>query len=938
MPCDPAAASAGTPRSKGFLLLFLQKKKTLPFLRNPLYPGTVTMHGQAMDLDGARLQALEAENARLAARMRQAEASAASQALRAQALHWQAAVQRGNVAMIRGSLFWRLTLPLRLAVVIARGVPKTSAEGQVLHTAWKVFRKDGLRTAIAQGLAWRKRQKKAVSVLAPPAAVVAPAGPPAGFSPLVLIIAELSVPQCAKYRVWQKQEHFARLGIPCRVVNWRDTADCFAAAATATQVILYRVPGSPDMLALIETLRGYGLPFAWEVDDLIFDEALYRQNSNLAGLDADLRRDLLEGVALYRRALQASGRGIASTPHLADAMRAACIADVAVVENALDQETLDLAARIRQSRVPHDSVVITYGSGTKTHDTDFRQAAPALLRILQTHPTARLRLIGDLNPPPSFDAVAAQIERILPVPYARYLALLGESDISLAPLEPTVFNDAKSNIKFLEAAILGLPSVCSPRAHFTAVMRDGENGFLAETENAWFAALDRLIADATLRARLGETARRDALARYAPDAIARDQVGTLFVPPSPRAPGNLRVLVANVFFAPRSYGGATIVVEEMVRRLHARADTEVFVATSLDPDAFQAMTRAVQDGVTIFRLPVIEGDVITDYDDPVAGEAFGAVLDAVRPDVVHLHAVQMLSGRLADACRARGVRYVITLHDPWWLCARQFMVRPDHTYCFQRRIDLRVCESCVQGARHIRQRAAQLRDALDGAALLISPSEAHRGLYLAQGIAPDRIVVAPNGVRLPDRPPARTPANHLRFGFVGGREPVKGSALVQDAFKALTRSDWELILVDHTLNLGFSSIDASHWRMGGTVRIVPAYAQDTMEDFFAGIDVLLFPSQWKESFGLTVREALARDVWVITTDGGGPADAVRDGVNGTIIPLDGQHAGLQRAVEALLDSPDRVRGFRNPYKQEIIGYEAQAVHLHGLLEQVADGK
>jgi hypothetical protein len=65
---------------------------------------------------------------------------------------------------------------------------------------------------------------------------------------------------------------------------------------------------------------------------------------------------------------------------------------------------------------------------------------------------------------------------------------------------------------------------------------------------------------------------------------------------------------------------------------------------------------------------------------------------------------------------------------------------------------------------------------------------------------------------------------------------------------------------------------------------------------------------------------------------------VRDGVNGTIIPLDGQHAGLQRAVEALLDSPDRVKGFRNPYKQEIIGYEAQAVHLHGLLEQVADGK
>jgi O-antigen biosynthesis protein len=896
--------------------------------------------GAGAGLSG-RVRALEAENARLAARVRQAEASAASQALRAQALHWQAGVQRGNVAMIRGSLFWRLTLPLRLAVVVARGVPMTSGEGQVLRYAWKVMRKDGLRTAVAQGRSWLKRQKTAVAVQAAPAAVVAPPGAPvqttAGFSPLVLIVAELSVPQCAKYRVWQKQEHFARLGVACRVVNWRDTADCFSAAAVATQAILYRVPGSPEMLALIESLRGYGVPLAWEVDDLIFDEALYKQNSNLADLEPELRRDLLEGVTLYRRALLACGRGIASTPHLADAMRAAGVADVAVVENALDQETLDLAERLRLARVPHEGVLIAYGSGTKTHDTDFLQAAPALLRVLQARPEMRLRVIGELKLPASFGAVAAQVEHVMPVPFARYLALLGESDISLAPLEPSVFNDAKSNIKFLEAAILGVPSVCSARAQFAAVMRDGEDGFLAEGDAAWFAALDALAGDAALRARLGEAARLDALARYAPEAVARDQVKPLVVAPGGRKPGVLRVLMANVFFAPRSYGGATIVVEEMVRRLHARGDSEVMVATSLDPEAFQAMSRGVQDGVTVFRLPVIEGDVITDYDDPVVGEAFGAVLDAIRPDVVHLHAVQMMSGKLADACRARGVRYVITLHDPWWLCARQFMVRLDGTYCFQRTIDLRVCEACVEGARHIRQRAAQLRNALDGAALLISPSEAHRNLYLAQGIAPEHIVVAPNGVRLPERVVVRTPGRHLRFGFVGGQEKVKGTTLVQDAFKELARDDWELVLVDHTLNLGFSSIDASQWRMRGTVRIIPAYRQETMEEFFAGIDVLLFPSQWKESFGLTVREALARDVWVITTDGGGPADAVRDGVNGTIIPLDGQHAGLRRAVEQLLDAPERLAGYRNPHKQDIIGYDAQAAHLHNMLNAVARG-
>jgi glycosyltransferase involved in cell wall biosynthesis len=158
---------------------------------------------------------------------------------------------------------------------------------------------------------------------------------------------------------------------------------------------------------------------------------------------------------------------------------------------------------------------------------------------------------------------------------------------------------------------------------------------------------------------------------------------------------------------------------------------------------------------------------------------------------------------------------------------------------------------------------------------------------------------------------------------------------VRAAFEALRRDDWELILVDNTLNLGFSSVDTRSWTVRGTLRTVPAYTQDTMEDFFAGIDVLVFPSQWKESFGLTVREALARDVWVIATEGGGPSDAITDGVNGTLIPLDGLHESLLRAIEALLDDPGRLAGYRNPRKRDIIDYDTQAAQLRALLSGAA---
>jgi glycosyltransferase involved in cell wall biosynthesis len=901
----------------------------------PIAPMPHDAHAETALAPPDALALLQADNARLTARARAAEASAASQALRAQAWSWQAGQLEKQLGIFRRSLIWRLTLPLRLAMVVARGVPAATNEGALIRHAVNIARRDGLPAAITAGRRWLKRrgdsrvQEMAMPILSQPG------GHTMSMAPCVLIVAELSVPQCAKYRVWQKQEHVERLGVRCRVIEWHDLDACTAAAATATQAIFYRVPGTPEILALMDHLRAMNVPFVWEVDDLIFDEALYRQNSNLADLDDELRANVLQGVVLYRRALLAAGRAIASTPELAQAMRDAGATDVAVVENALDQETLDLASRIRAARREHDGVVVAYGSGTKTHDTDFRQAAPALLRLLQARPQVTLRIIGELTLPAAFEAFAARIETVPPVPYGQYLALLGDSDITIAPLEPSVFNDAKSNIKFLEAAILGVPSVCSPRAQFVSILRHGRNGYLADDDTAWFTALTALTDDAALRARLGHAALDDAIGRYAPEAVARDQIAPLIVPPAPR-PGGLRVLMANVFYAPRSYGGATIVVEEMARRLHAMPDTEIAIVTSLDSLApAQTMTRRVQDGLTVFALPVAETDIIAAYDDPRNAAAFGHILDALRPDVVHLHSVQNLGAGLANACADRNIPYVITLHDPWWLCARQFMVREDGTYCFQRKIDLRLCEACFLGARHIRDRFTLLRDVLDRAARLISPSAAHRDLYLAQGIAPESIIVAPNGVRLPHAEMPRAPGRHLRFGYVGGDEKVKGYSLVKQVFGALARDDWELVLVDNTLNLGYASIEPTDWRVRGTVRIVPAYAQDTMDDFFAGIDVLLFPSQWKESFGLTVREALARDVWVIATDGGGPADAITDGVNGTIIPLDGQHQPLQRAVEALLDQPSRLAGYRNPLKHQIAGYDAQAAHLRDILADVA---
>jgi glycosyltransferase involved in cell wall biosynthesis len=910
------------------------------------------MHDRMPDLR-ADMARLTEENTRLAALARQAGLSASLQAYRAAAYHGEARAFRQGLRAVRTSFFWRITAPFRIALDLARGAGPTGSQGAVLLRRFiGLARHQGWRAAWDRVGAYRAHQRRIAAAEARAARALPPVqadaydapidiDPQTVLAPCVLIIAELTLPQCAKYRVWQKQEFFRALGVACTVVDWRETLSCLSEASLATRVILYRVPGFPAQMQMIAALKRMRLHLTWEVDDLIFDRALFLQNRNIDSLDKDMRDGIISGVDLYRNCMLACDAAIASTETLADAMRQSGARDVAVVENALDRETLLLAEAARAASVRHgDGVVIVYGSGTKTHDADFACAAPALLEVMRARGQVRLRVVGELKLAGAFDEFGARVERLPAVPYAAYLGLLAAGDISIAPLEATLFNDAKSNIKFLEAAILGVASVCSPRASFLPVVIDGETGLLAEGDAAWRDTLLRLIDDPALRARLGAASRAAALARYAPDSVARDQVQPLVAAIDRRGAPGLRVLMANVYFWPRSYGGATIVAEAMARRLAARGDTEVFVATCVDRGPHQmALRRYEHGGCQIFAVPVVEdGDAIGQFDNPAVADMFGTILDSVQPDVVHLHSVQWLSATIAQACRARGIPYVITLHDAWWLCPRQFMVTAEGKYCGQTAIDIHVCQACEPGQMHLRLRRDVLLEALHGAALLLSPSEAHRALYLANGISPARVKVAPNGVRWPAPDTKRAPRPVVRFAYVGGDVAVKGFPLVRAAFEAIARPDWELVLVDNTLNLGFGSVATQTWKVRGRIEVVPAYGQDDLDQFFAGIDVLLFPSQWKESFGLTVREALLRQVWVVTTDGGGAAEAVTDGVNGTIIPLDGKPDGLRAAIEAILQDPPWLVADerRSALNETVLSYEDQAASLHATLQAVVE--
>lgn len=844
---------------------------------------------------------------------------------------------------------WRLTAPLRAGVMLARrGSNLLRRLRRHAGTSRRVLADRGVSGLLREILEIASSPRRILRLLRHEAASIhlpqylLPNASPAltELTLRVLIIADMNLAQCTKYRVLQKQQMIQDLGLDCSIVRWEDLDSARDLLNTHTVAIFYRVPGFEVQLESIARAKELGMRTIWEVDDLIFDAELYETNSNLKDLDNRVRTSILNGVPLYRAAMLACDCCIASTQALADAMRACGVSSVHVVNNALDDQTLFIAEEINAQRRRHDGLIrIVYGSGSASHDSDFRECADALLQVLKENYHARLTIVGTLNLPATFKMVESQVERLPPSDYATYLTHLAKCDINIAPLETSVFNDAKSNIKYLEAAIVKLPSICSPTAEFLNTVTHGETGLLARGNAEWKECLTALIEDAPLRARIARKAYEHVLLHYTPNVIAREQVMPVLAPLNRFVRDRPRILGVNIFFEPRSFGGATIVAEEVARRINASGNAQYAMLTSLpctDVPPYK-ITRYRSSAAEVFAMGLpFEADPAFDFDNPFSPIAFREILRSWRPDVVHLHSIQGFGVQIAEACQEAGIPYVVTMHDAWWICARQFMITSEGKYCHQSKVDLKICSRCVSNPALNPYRQHRLHEILAEAALMIAPSVFFRGVYADNGFDTSRIVVNKNGV-VPPRAPIQRSApsgRKLRFGFVGGEGPAKGSELIKQVLRELPHTNYELHVVDAALNLGRRHIFEESWQIPGTLKIVPAYTQASIDEFFASVDVLLFPTQCKESFGLTVREAMLRDTWVIATDAGGAVEDIVPGENGDVVPLLNGTALFKASIEQLLEEPGRLDGYRNPHAELIRVFDDQAGELLQYLETV----
>jgi glycosyltransferase involved in cell wall biosynthesis len=719
---------------------------------------------------------------------------------------------------------------------------------------------------------------------------------PASAEGRVVVLASYDLKVCTHYRIEQKAELFELAGRKVEFFSLDEWKEFVSALPGAAAAIVFRLPAWPSVTRAMRTARKMGVPLYYEIDDLIFDSKEYPDTWESYGglLSREDYEGLLYGVPLFRAAVQMADYGIVSTTPLGRAVAPLVRTGRWFwLPNGLDSRNEDWLESPPHRMRRDPSIVIAYASGTKAHNSDFNElAGPALVRLLKARPDVKLLLVGYLALDPAFDEVRDQIVRFDYVPGSEaWWSMLADADISFAVLKPTWATDSKSEIKWLEAAVFGIPSVVSETAMYSEVLEDGEDALIVRTPEEWFEALERLVDDPDLRARIGSRARESAAERYSLQANAA-RLEALLEPaleqrlprkPAPRT--KPRILLANVWFPPQTVGGATRVVRNNLDAwLDGPEAAEFDFAVVTTDNGVAPPNRLRVDeyrGVPVLRISTpMQVNMDWRPENEEVGERFADFLASWKPDLVHFHAVQRLTASAVEACREAGVPYVVTTHDAWWLSDHHFLVDEQG----------RVRQPCedfprdpprgVTVAQSIDRRRV-LATALHGAEAVLGVSESFAAMHRACGF--ERAIAIPNGV--PPAPAvARTPSGsgRVRLAHVGNVSKHKGYHLVQAALKGADLRNLELTVIDHARTGG----SAEHQLWGGTpVRLVGKLPQEQVHQLYAETDVLLAPSIWPESFGLVAREALQAGCWVIASDRGAMGEDVTPGVNGFVVDV-----------------------------------------------------
>jgi len=308
---------------------------------------------------------------------------------------------------------------------------------------------------------------------------------------------------CGSYRViWPGQE-LARQGAPVTVVmpsddgqiqaQWHEQGDertVVDVLAPEADIVVIQRPLTQGLADAVPILQAKGVRVAVEIDDDF--EVISPRNVSWAAVQPHLHPE--RNKAHLMRACLAADVVVCSTPALA--ARYAPHGRFAVVRNRVPAWYLSV------EREPRDGVYVGWSGSIETHPDDLQVTGGGVARAVKAT-GAQFAVVGTGRGVRKALGLATEPTACGWVPIGRYPYMVAQLDIGIVPLELTPFNAAKSALKMMEMAALGVVPVVSPTPENEALWGVG-SWSLVDSPRQWEGKVKRLARDTEMRLAMAE--------------------------------------------------------------------------------------------------------------------------------------------------------------------------------------------------------------------------------------------------------------------------------------------------------------------------------------------------------------------------------------------------------------------------------------------------
>ena len=338
----------------------------------------------------------------------------------------------------------------------------------------------------------------------------------------ILFINGCTLPHPERYRVDHQIEQLEASGLSCDKVLYTDL--------TLDQIkfyrgfVFFRCPVTPTIEDFIKKAHYFNKTCFFDIDDLVISRKYTDKIPFVAAMSKADKATYDDGVIRMEKTLKLCDYLLTSTPALARELKENYGKEVFINRNVASEEMLKLSLDIPASTKMREKFIIGYLSGSITHNPDFDLIKPAILRFMSEHENAYLEVMGYLDLPEEFKPFEQRIIKKKFADWHKLPKIIAELDVNLAPLEESIFNEAKSENKWTEAALVQTLTLASNFGAFKEVVTDGKTGLLADTIDDWYEKLEFAFNHPEERIKIAraayDLARKNYITTYTGDPLA----------------------------------------------------------------------------------------------------------------------------------------------------------------------------------------------------------------------------------------------------------------------------------------------------------------------------------------------------------------------------------------------------------------------------------